>query len=129
MTAIILTALLITSLIIIIIQGSKIHELKTFIKNIPPPPIPDMKIEDDPFGDDKKAKNRRGVIKGNWEETKKDGSKKHFNTYTEVEELENLGTLSRIKIINITGAPDYIVDYAKKQIPEIIEQDKIEFFP
>lgn len=128
MTAIILTALLITSLITIIIQGSKIHELKTFIKNIPPPPIPDMKIEDDPFGDSKQ-KHRKGLITQRWVETDSKGDKTKHTTYAEVEEIENLGTLSRIKLINITGATQKCRDEAKEQMPEIIEQDKIEFFP
>lgn len=126
MDVIILLILLIASCVGLLMQNMKIKKLKNYIDTHKP--IPNIDIDTDPFGANSKTKTRRGIIKQNWTETSASGDKTKHETCAEVEEIENLGKLSRIKIINITGANATVRNVAKDQMPEIVEQNIIEFF-
>lgn len=119
------------TLVIMMINNSSLKkEIKKLNKRIDdiPPPIPNMSISEDPFADKPVSNNRRGIIKQSYSETLSDKTKKDHDAIIEVEETEQLGNMSRIKIIKITGAPLNVIKYAEQNHPEIIESVKINFF-
>lgn len=125
-----LILLILTCFVLIFFQNKKIIELNKRIDNIPPP-MPNISISAeqaaDPFA--APSANRRGIIKETITETLEDKSKKNHYVIIEVEELEQLGDKSRIKILKITGSSERVRKYSETHCPEIVESSKIEFFP
>lgn len=108
--------------------NKKIKALNKRIDDIPPP-IQNINISEDPFGNPVQSDKRRGIIQETFTQTLNDKSTKKHIVTVEVEEIEQLGNMSRIKIIKMTGASDYVKKYCETTTPEIIESTKIEFFP
>ena len=70
-----------------------------------------------------KSDHRRGYIVAH--ATNREGTKHTIRGL--VEEVENLGTKSRVKYLELTGIEDYYCDTAKQILGTIIDHDKIEW--
>jgi hypothetical protein len=70
-----------------------------------------------------RVKGRRGIVRGQL--TRDNGVEYEFVAL--VEEMENLGTASIVRVLSISGVPSYYQREAKCVIGKVLEHDSIEW--